>query len=456
MPIRRVPNSDVEYYLISYDENGKERPEPDGTMLSRAAIQRVSDPANPVTDVFYTSHGWKGDMKGAIEQYDSWVGAMAALSADREVASNSRPGFAPLVVGLHWPSLPWGDEEIPAEGAGGLLSGDDDDTSIERQVDAYAHRIADTPAARESIRTILEAANEEQGDTLSPRLRDAYDTLFAESGLGADDVAAAPGADQDGWDPQRIIDQDKEDSANETAGAAPGLLGGGFMDSIKEHLLSPLRQISFWKMKDRARLFGESGAHELLAAMQRAAPPDTRFHLMGHSFGCIVASATVAGAAAGTPLPRPVDSLFLVQGALSLWSFAQDIPYAAGTPGYFNRIVRDGLVQGPIVTTRSKHDHAVGTFYPRGAQVKKQLVLGDDDFPKYGGIGSFGIQGVAGATEDRPMQAATATYGFQPGRIYNLEASAIIKEGSGASGAHSDIAHPEVAHAFWEAALAGA
>ena len=28
------------------------------------------------------------------------------------------------------------------------------------------------------------------------------------------------------------------------------------------------------------------------------------------------------------------------------------------------------------------------------------------------------------------------------------------KNGGGASGAHSDIAHPEVAHAFWAAALA--
>jgi hypothetical protein len=36
-----------------------------------------------------------------------------------------------------------------------------------------------------------------------------------------------------------------------------------------------------------------------------------------------------------------------------------------------------------------------------------------------------------------------------------VEASRVIKEGGGASGAHSDIAHPEVAHIFWEAALTG-
>ncbi|MBV9892270.1 MAG: CHAT domain-containing protein, partial [Rhizobacter sp.] len=193
----------------------------------------------------------------------------------------------------------------------------------------------------------------------------------------------------------------------------------------------------------------ESGAHELLARLEIVAPK-ARFHLMGHSFGCIVASATVAGP--GQPdLPRPVDSLFLVQGALSLWSYASDIPYAKGTAGYFYRIVEHGLVRGPIVTTRSTHDTAVGRFYPLGAQVRQQLVL-DDSLPEYGGIGSFGIQGLGGL-EDMPMRPATFRYGFQPATIYNLEASDVIKNGDGVSGAHSDIAHPEVAHAFWSVVL---
>ncbi|MEO5843457.1 MAG: CHAT domain-containing protein [Caldimonas sp.] len=203
-------------------------------------------------------------------------------------------------------------------------------------------------------------------------------------------------------------------------------------------------------MKDRAREFGENGAHTLLARLQLAAPR-AHFHLMGHSFGCIVASATVAGPAGAPDLPRPVDSLFLVQGALSLWAYASDIPFAAGSTGYFHRIVKNGLVRGPIVTTRSSHDTAVGRFYPLGAQIRKQLVLGND-LPAYGGIGSFGIQG-AKDTLDLPMRAANFSYGFRPGAIYNLEASAIIANGGGASGAHSDIAHPEVAHAFWSAVL---
>jgi hypothetical protein len=111
------------------------------------------------------------------------------------------------------------------------------------------------------------------------------------------------------------------------------------------------------------------------------------------------------------------------------------------------------LVSGPIVATRSKFDRAVGFFYPLGAGSAAQIVLAAEDYPPYGGLGTFGIRGVKGA-EDNGMLPVTSSYGFATGRIYNLEASGVIKNGSGASGAHSDISHPEVAHALWEAVSA--
>jgi hypothetical protein len=446
MPVRSIAGTDLSYALVVFDEKGDERTEPDGTFLAETLAQRVADPARPVSDVFFTAHGWQGDVPAAIAQFDRWIGAMAGQQADRAAAEKRPGGFAPLIIGLHWPSLPFGDEKAPA-GAAGVLSADASGGSAAGEdVDTWATRIADTPRARAAIRTILDAAARESGAAApSPTLLDAYATLFAESGLDARGSAAAPGADQEGFDPAAIIAQ----SSSGTAKPTTQLLGIG--DTVSGLFLSPLRQLSFWKMKDRARQFGENGAHELLARLQISAPR-ARFHLMGHSFGCIVASATVAGPAGKPDLPRPVDSLFLVQGALSLWSYASDIPYAAGTAGYFHRIVEHGLVRGPIVTTRSSHDTAVGRFYPLGAQVRQQLVLGND-LPAYGGIGSFGIQGAKGI-EDMPMRGANFAYGFKPGAIYNLEASEIIKNGGGASGAHSDIAHPEVAHAFWAAALA--
>lgn len=446
MPLRTVPGTDFSYALVVFDETGKERPEADGSLLSESLARRVAETAQPITDVLFSSHGWQGDVPAAIAQYDRWIAAMAGQDADHAAARSRPGGFTPLIVGLHWPSLPFGDENAPAGAPAVLSAGGAAAEPSTADVDDWAKRIADTPRARAAIRTVLQAAPRER-DAAAPSqaLLDAYSVLFAEAGLAAKGSAAAPGADQEGFDPKAIIGQS---GATPAARPATQLLGIG--DKLTGLFLSPLRQLSFWKMKDRARMFGETGGHGLLLQLQTAAPK-ARFHLMGHSFGAIVVSATVAGKADGPALPRPVDSLYLVQGALSLWSYASDIPYAAGTPGYFHRTLKSGLVRGPIVTTRSSHDTAVGTFYPLGAQIRKQLVLGND-YPAYGGIGSFGIRGATGV-QDLSMGPANFAYGFKAGTIYNLEASPIICNGGGASGAHSDIAHPEVAHAFWSAIL---
>jgi hypothetical protein len=78
--------------------------------------------------------------------------------------------------------------------------------------------------------------------------------------------------------------------------------------------------------------------------------------------------------------------------------------------------------------------------------------VSDAQLPKYGAIGTFGIRGVNGAEALR-MLGANGDYGFQPGKIYNVESSQFIRKGGGVSGAHSDIDGPEVAHVLWQAAL---
>ena len=230
------------------------------------------------------------------------------------------------------------------------------------------------------------------------------------------------------------------------------MLGGGIFDKVKGLVVAPLQQLSFWKMKDRARAIGESGAHALLVRLMKASRPETRFHLMGHSFGCIVVSATVAGAPKGEQLPRPVDSLFLVQGALSLWSYCRDIPMARGTAGYFNRTLKrragarpdrdDALAVrhgGREALSDGREAEGPGRARRRAAEVRRHRLV------RRAGLGAL--------AEDREMGAADTNYGFQPGRVYNLDANGVIKNGGGFSGAHSDIAHPEVAHAFWAAVL---
>ena len=106
---------------------------------------------------------------------------------------------------------------------------------------------------------------------------------------------------------------------------------------------------------------------------------------------------------------------------------------------------------GAILTTQSKRDTAVGRFYPIAAGVARQVNFAPGDkLPKYGGIGAFGLQGPGLSLHDLPIGDAAQSYGFERGHVYNLECTNVIKDGTGASGAHSDIAKPEVAHALWE------
>lgn len=439
MSIERVSGTDLSYFLIAYDADGRERADdPDGIM-SEQVVNALTNVA--ITDVFMFFHGWKGDVPAAREQYSAWVKCMTQCTDDIARMREAQPNFHPLLVGVHWPSQPWGEENFavsfatPTEG----MPGEGD--PVEELIESYAQKIADTPTARVALRTIVHAAMENIAPSrLSPQVRDAYLVLDRESGLGSDGEVGAPGNDREPFDPERAYQASRE---NAPSFGGIDVLGG---------LLSPLRQLSFWKVKDRARRFGESAGHQLLCQLEQATDRPVRFHLMGHSFGCIVVSATLKGLGDGAPLLRPVDSVALVQGALSLWSYCSDIPSARGTPGYFSDIIAAEKVAGPIITTHSTFDSAVGRFYPIGAGVAGQVVYAPGELPKYGALGAFGAQGDGIDGVDVDMKRIGERYGFERGRIYNLESSKIIKNGEGASGAHSDITHPEVAHALWEAA----
>jgi hypothetical protein len=447
MPVRHVPDRDATYHLICYDADGRERQDdPDGLMSQQAATA-IRD--GTATDVFVMSHGWKGDIPAAIEQYDRWISAMLDRTADREEIRQLRPGFGAVLIGFHWPSLPFGDEELGGgDGSFAMAVGEAGApvvTGLDQLVDAYADRIADTPRARTALRTIFEQAMIAPpiAPTLPPEMAAAYRILDEESGMGSGGPGAEPGADREPFDP---------DDAYARAAAdvdLPGVSFGGFGASS---LLAPLRQLSFWKMKDRARRIGETAGFSLLESMMRAVPAgrDVRFHLMGHSFGCIVVTSMVNGPRGQGVLPRPVGSLTLVQGATSLWGFCNRIP-EVGTAGYFWPAIERRKVSGPVLTTTSVHDTAVGRLYPLAAGIARQTSFAPGQFPKYGGIGAFGIQGPGVTITDLLVEGEAHAYGFEGGRVYNLECSAVINEGGGASGAHSDIAKPEVAHAMWEA-----
>lgn len=445
MPFESVPGTSLNYYLINFDALGNERNEPDGSKLSQTVLEVLSQ--EPITDVFIFSHGWQGDIPAARNQYNRWIKAMATNTADIEKIKQLRPGFKALLIGLHWPSLPWGNELIEEVGS--------EAEAVEALTASYAERVSNSEPAKSALKTIFsEALSDLEPDKLSEETIEAYRVLNQEAGLGSEGVAAAPGDDREAFDPESIYEESEVETEIIGDDMDYGLFDGGSF--VLSRVLSPLRTLSYWKMKARARQFGESAGFELLTKLQKATSEQVRFHLVGHSFGCIVMSATLAGPKAQGVLPRPVNSLSLIQGALSLWSYCLDIPLARGTAGYFNPVMRDGKVTGPVITTLSEHDSAVGVLYPLASGVAMSSLDLAEKLPKYGAIGAFGIQGDGIPLNNMDMVPCGQDYNFKSGQIYNLESSRYISKippDAGLGGAHSAIDEPEVAHAVWSAAM---
>jgi hypothetical protein len=459
MPLRTSPRHVLSYYLVCFDESGRELPEDDGTLLSDQLLRDLEN-NKAVTDVFFISHGWNNDVAGAIRSYDKWIDVMADCRQDDAAAKEVDPNFSPVIIGIHWPSLAFGDESLPAEAA----------LPTQALVSRYGARIG---GAAEDVAAVLAATTginvsktppAVPGDEptftaeVSAELSGHFHRLFDQSGVGVQGPQASPGDDTPAFSAQNVL----------AGAAAAGLLGDASpVPAIAPASLGPiswvgaelqkaklvvLRKLSFWHMKARARTVGESGVHDLFQRLQAATA--ARFHLMGHSFGCIVMTATICGPLTGSTFPGParkINSLFLVQGAMSLWSFAEagTITGLPDETGFYCAPLSAGLVAGPIVTTTSAHDTAVGLWYPLGAAAAGQERLLLPELPQYGGLGAFGIRGrelPPGFDPAGLLRTDNGLYTFAAGQIYNLDASAVIA-------GHTDIAHPEVAHAFWGAAI---
>lgn len=390
-----------DYTLTVFDADANECRDENGDLGSAKAAARIR--GESITDVFVMSHGWNGDVPSAVTQYNGWTDAMFACHEDLSALETSHPGFKPLLVGFHWPSLPWGNENAVPSFA----------------IDPTAAGIVgfpETPEVAEAVQRVFrEVAAAANPRIVPPALSQAYHDL---------DTALHLGTDREPFNPQGVVDA----LASDQESFAGFDIGG---------LLTPLRTLSFWYMKARAQKLGESAGASLVKSLQAAGPAGMRIHLMGHSFGCIVVS-SIASAV-------PVASMVLVQGAMSLWSFSPS--------GFFHSVWTGHQVRGPIVTTQSQFDTAVKTLYPIAAGVAHQVDYGSIGFPLYGGIGTFGIQGVAGITAMEAMLDAKAQYVFQPGQIYNVRSDNVIRSGSGLMGAHCDLLHPEVGHLVWQAAM---
>ena len=338
----RVSGTRLAYYLLAYDADGRERTDhPAGVIGDRIRTELIHE---PITDVFVFSHGWSHDVPAAEARYAGWLTAIADRDADRAEMMRRRPTFRPLLVGIHWPSLVGGDETLtPAGGASFALG--TDGGGIDEAVETLTGIFGKTKKVRDDLRAVLTAAEGEPPETLPEPLVKAYRRLDKATKLPVEGVGAAPGADREPFDPQAIYADARRETVASEAGAGGAVSFGGLSWGS---VLAPLRTLSFWTMKDRARRIGETGVHDFLRTVQDVTVGrDVRVHLAGHSFGGAVLTAALAGPPDGRPLNRPVDSLTIIQGAFSHWSLCRSIPADPDRAGYFHRVTTDALVRGP-------------------------------------------------------------------------------------------------------------
>jgi hypothetical protein len=250
-------------------------------------------------------------------------------------------------------------------------------------------------------------------------------------------------------------------------------------DKVWGIALLVVSQLSFWSMKDLARQIGTGFGHQFLNDLL-AASPSLRIHLMGHSFGCILASASVCGPvprdAAGCALDRhQVGAVYLVQGAMSVWSYSEHFPFNVAEAGCFWPAQQ--RIRGPLVTTQSRWDLANGFWYPLATTLESPDVIPatarhgmlwrpaaaptTSDLLEYGAaVGAHGLLDTVPAASPLPAMKRASDlprpgYGLRLAGIYNMDASAVICDRANPwMGAHSDIMHPEVAELFWQAVLA--
>jgi predicted esterase len=388
-------------HLIAYDEAGAIQ-EADAKRLDEIITKAK---AKPPTHIFIAAHGWLNAPDTAQGSYDQMRDLLFNVAVDQKLYPK---GYEPLRIGVYWPSmklektqqeLSSGSEKGAAKALGGV-SKDDAPAADPGRSEKFR---ADVNKLRELVkRNAAKGAADFKKD-----LEQANEIFRAHAPAGA----IAP------FDPADLPDLD--------------------VDTIER----ASQLYTYWQMKQRAGIEGEKGVNALVARLQKEFPKAT-VHLIGHSFGCKVVLSALA-----KDLPRPVDTVVLLQGAISYQAFADKVVgLRPDTEGGYRKVLP--RVNGPVVATFSTKDHAVGVDYPIASHLARQVgeVDGKAAVPgtrkeSYGGLG-----GVAASGKDPVAMVKKGTkYGFERG-LYSIDASEYVP-------GHSDIYNEDVAWLIWAAVL---
>jgi hypothetical protein len=406
------------------------------------------------TDLIVISHGWNNDKDEARALYDAFFASAQALIAAGAFAlpADRRPYVAAVI----WPSARFVDaSEIPGGAAGDV---DMNLLLLQTQLSTLRGAFAGNAGAQGSIDAALAAAPNLDTD---PNAASAF--VNALSALPSDDteehdtittavataVAAAqqPGADVDEKGLLATLGANPPPGAATAPAPSGGNAGAGdaggaadIFSSIKAGALSLASIFTYKTMKERAGVVGRTGLTDVLGRV-RAAFPNLRIHLAGHSFGARLVTSAANTPWNGTDATNQATTLALLQGAFSHFAFAVNY-LSLGHNGGFRDVVGKPTVTGSIAITHSSHDMAVGWAYPAASALLGQVASGVASANPFGGMGADGAVSTPEAIFD-DLGDVGHVYTPLPDRIRvrNLMGDPFIS-------GHGDITNKQVVYAF--------
>ena len=420
------------FWTLTFDEEGGPV-DPDGLVQFRSEVKRLN-----LSDLFVFSHGWNNDQQTARRLYENFFGEISKILSERDPISRVRIGTA----GVFWPSIMWPDDSLDDAGGAASISEPPGDLGSEMK------KVFKEGAQQAAIDRLMIALQSEPQTyaTVDAVVGDLKRLLSDQPSMpeSHDLERRAAAANSGQW--KQILDGLAETMpAENSEGGAAGLADA--LGRLWRGAKAALRVVTYWQMKARGGVVGKNGLAPLMNQLC-VDFPTLRLHLLGHSFGARLVSFTLPALDTGNS-PSAVKSLFLIQGAFSHFAFADSLPFDPTRKGDLAGM--SDRVDGPLLTTFSAFDKAVGYAYPVASVLANDDAAAADDLMyRWEGMGFDGAQGVNAAIS--PLGEPGCAYALPKSLWLNLDGNAVIKRGGLPAGAHSDIIHPQIAWAALKAA----
>ena len=149
MGFHTIAGSDAVYGLIAFDADGNERPEQTGLMSQTLIDKAVVDFKLRMS----SSSAMAGRATSALPSTSTTGGSTRSCAPATGNATQVFPGFKPLLIGLHWPSLPGATRR-----SGQLLRGRWRGTRRRSAAGKHISTLGDSPKIRKPLEMIFAEA----------------------------------------------------------------------------------------------------------------------------------------------------------------------------------------------------------------------------------------------------------------------------------------------------------